>query len=168
MSDTEGKKIILVTALPGGKRLASLRRVQGCREGRVFFEVGQDERADSVPASSCISVKGGKEVAEAGLGLAVRDVSVSELGVSEDGEGLSALEAFALPADRPLYVVRGPDRERRAALADKLYDELPEGTVVLDCGPDLSIRHIDAEQMRACGWVRAEEAKQNTPDEEPA
>ena len=170
MSRLEEKKLILLTELPGGKRLAALRGVERIGGGQVVLETDQGDRSDSIPAENCIEVKGGEDVAAGGLGLGVRRIDVASLTgagpeAGEDAEGgdYGALEAFSLEAGAPVYVVRGPSKERRNALADRLREAVGPEPIVVACPETYSVRRLDTEQMEACGWVRASPNDDDSP-----
>lgn len=165
-----GKKLVLLTELPGGKRLAALRRVEKLDGGQVVFDTEQDDRSQSIPARDCLPVKGGEDVAEKGLGLAVRsltpaDLKIGTAGDDEDGEAddLTVCEVFEITADAEVYVVRGPDQSTRNEIADRLREAVGPEPIVIACPPTYSLHHLAREQMRACGWVRADELD---PDED--
>jgi len=161
MPDAAGKQLILVTALPNGKRLATLRRVERVEGGQVVLQTDREGRQDTLPARDCIEVNGGDD-----LGLAVREVSISGLTAgneaSEDDPGV--LEAFGVEPGAPFYLVRSADKERGNALADALREALGPDPIIAARRPHAAVRALDEDQMRACGWVRAEEAQKQRDD----
>jgi hypothetical protein len=174
MSRLEEKKLILLTELPGGKRLAALRGVERFDGGQVVLETDQGDRSDSIPAENCIEVKGGEDVAAGGLGLGVRRIDVASLTgadpeAGEDAEGgdHGALEAFSLETGAPVYVVRGPSKERRNALADRLREAVGPEPIVVACPETYSVRRLDTEQMEACGWVRVDDSDSSSSSQPP-
>jgi hypothetical protein len=157
MPDAAGKQIVLVTALPNGKRLATLRSVERFEGGQVVLQTDREDRQDTLPARDCIAVEGADD-----LGLAVREVSLSGLTAGseaseEDEPGV--LEAFGVEPGAPFYLVRSADKERGNALADALREALGPDPIIAACRPHAAVRALDEDQMRACGWVRAEEAR---------
>jgi hypothetical protein len=98
----DGKQIILLTLLPGGKRLASLRAVEEIdRDARRYHfalpSPGGDEAQQESPGEAaadqrrrqgaiswdaCVEVKGGDRLAPGGLGLGIRRLTVADLTAS--------------------------------------------------------------------------------------
>jgi hypothetical protein len=153
-----GKKIVLLTRLPNGERLATLRSVERFDSGQVVFETDEEGRSDTIPFTDCIEVEGGETVAEEGLGLGVRSFTVAGLAGEEGGGDVPGLlEAFGVEAGAPVYVVRGGDK--RSELHDALRKALGPDPIIVSCPPGYRLRALDEDQMRACGWVRAEEAR---------
>jgi len=167
MPDAAGKQLILVTALPNGKRLATLRRVERVEGGQVVLQTDREDRQDTLPARDCIEVKGGDRIVEKTLGLGVREVSIGDLTTGEeDGSASDAahsvLDAFGVEPGAPVYVIRGGDK--RGELHDALRKALGPDPIIVSCPPGHCIEHLDRQQMRACGWVRADEVQKQRDD----
>jgi hypothetical protein len=166
-----GKKIVLLTRLPNGERLATLRSVERFDGGQVVFSGSEEGRSDTIPFTDCIEVESGEDVAEEGLGLGVRSFTAAALLAGEGGGDVPGLlEAFGVEAGAPVYVVRGG--AEREALHDALREALGPDPIIVSCPPGYRLRALDEDQMRACGWVRAEEAgpdqAQKKRDDAPA
>jgi hypothetical protein len=164
----ESKKVIVLTLLPGGKRLASLREVAAMEQGRVRFET-EEGRRGSLPWADCVEVQGGEEIAPGGLGVGIRRLEVADLpaGGDESGAPPSVLEVFDVPTGADFYLVRGPEKERREELLDEVEEAVPNPEARFVSAPTgYEVIALPEEKMRALGWVRAEDPESDAEQPE--
>ena len=159
MPGTDGKMMIVLTLLPGGKRLATLRRVERFEGGQVVFQADRSaDRTDTLPAGECIPVKGAEGIAPAGLGLGLRRLQIGDLGPAGD---LGACEVFDVPPDAAFYLVRGPGEEARGDLLDALKSAVTAPGARFAAAPTgYDVAALPEAQMRKLGWVRIEETEE--------